>query len=179
MSPEFIMAALPWISAGFSLIQGIAGYSSAKENEKRAKAEGRAAIATGEAEKARQQRINLAKEASFEAGVSTQGTTFEGSPMLAYLENVKQGALEAQDFSYRGQLTNYYKGFEARDYNSRAWASLLGGAAGAASALIPVLNKPTTPKPAPTRLPEIPGPWEYKPLPTGGVYDPGRYRFPR
>jgi hypothetical protein len=163
MSPDFITAALPWIAAGFSALQGVAGFSSAKENERRAVAEGKAAVQTGEAEKARQQRINLSKEATFEAEASAQGTTFAGSPMLAYLENVKQGALQAEDFSYKGQLTKYSKKFEARDYNARGWASLLAGGAGVASALAPVFGGGTTktpPKPT-GKLPDIPGPWTY------------------
>jgi hypothetical protein len=72
--------------------------------------------------------------------------------------------LTAEDFSYKGKLTKYSKGFEARDYNARGWASLLAGGAGVASALAPVFGGGTTkPTPKPTgKLPDIPGPWSYK-----------------
>lgn len=138
ISPAPFIAALPYITAAFSVLQGISGYRTGKENERRSKEEGKAAIVAGEADKARQQRINLAHEATFEAGLSTQGSTFQGSPMLAYLENVKQGALQAEDFNYQGQLKNYYKKVQAADYGSQATSSLFGGFGKAASQLVGV-----------------------------------------
>jgi hypothetical protein len=141
------MGALPWIAAGFSALQGAAGYASGKTNEKRAIAEGKAAVQTGEAEKARQQRINLSQEGTFEADIAAQGATLDSyqSPMLAYLGNVKQGALTAEDFSYKGKLTKYGKKLEAQDYRARGYASLVSAGAGIASSLAPTFGGSKTP----------------------------------
>src|ERR1043166_770819 len=88
------------LTASSSVFKGVSGYQAGSANAAQAKAEGEQALLVGQENAARQRRAVAYKQAQLKAQVGGQGTTMEGSPMEIYLENAKQGELEAQDQSY-------------------------------------------------------------------------------
>lgn len=170
-SDEFIMAALPYISAGFSVLQGLAGFASGRQNAANAEFEAKQAMVTARAEADRERRQKMAVASSSLAQTGAQGRTIEGSPMLNYLQLVQQAELAAQDRIYAGRLQKIAKLNEAEIYSNQAWGSLLGGAAGAAGSLAKTLTPSAAPAPAPSptggTIPSGPLPtFKYKPMPT-------------
>lgn len=127
--------ALPWISAAFSVVQGVQGMRAEKQNQAFAMMEGRQQIAGSEEEAARQRNINRMRQGQAVAAAGAQGTTFEGSPMLLFLENIKQGELEAQDLLYGGRLKKQASDVSARAAAGRAGSNLLGGFVNAGATL--------------------------------------------
>lgn len=137
----FMLPALPFISAGFSFLQGIAGFASGRHNAAYAEAEANSALLAGRAEKDRQRRVNAYKESEFRAELGGSGTVGDVSPMLAYLENVKHGELMAQDKMYQGRLTAFGRNQEARNYRAKGMWDLIGGGAAGLSTLGSTLLK--------------------------------------
>lgn len=129
------MEILPFISAGFSLLGGVAQFQAGRQNAAYSEADAKQAKLTAAAEASRQRRIVNAQLAEFRAGVGAQGTTFEGSPMLAYLENVKHGELEVQDKLYAGKLKSRSLKEQADIYRRQGTMGLLAGGAQAAGTL--------------------------------------------
>jgi len=132
---SFMAAALPFLSAGFSILQGVAGMRANQQNARFAESEADSAIAASKEDAQRQRQINIAKLGEFRAQAGAQGSTFEGSPMLVYLNNVKNAALDEQDLLYKGKLQAFGKRQEAKIYDQQAGSSLFGGIAGAAGSL--------------------------------------------
>lgn len=123
------------IQAVGSIMQGVASMQANRQNAAFATAEGKQAVATGDAE-ARRVRAQVAQQqATLRASAGAQGTTFTGSPMEVYLENAKQGEIMAQDRSYQGQLIKRSKKMEANIYKRQAGSALMGGLFGAAGAV--------------------------------------------
>jgi hypothetical protein len=123
------------LSAGFSLLQGVAGFASGRQNAAYAEADAKQAQVNAQAEATRQRRIVASQQATLRADVGAQGTTFTGSPMEVYLANAKQGEIEAQDKLYAGKLKARSLRAEADIYSRGATSSLFGGFAGAAGTL--------------------------------------------
>jgi hypothetical protein len=123
------------ISAGFSVLQGVAGLQAGRQSAAYAEADAEQAKLTAAAEATRQRRITAAQLGEYRAQVGAQGTTFEGSPMLAYLENVKEGEMQALDKLYAGQLKSRSLKEEANIYRRRGTLDLLGGVAQGAGTL--------------------------------------------
>lgn len=140
-------------SAGLSVIQGIAGMRSAQQNAAYAKADAQQALLQGDTEANRQRRINAAQQAELVAQTGAQGTTMTGSPMEVYLENAKQGELQAQDLKYGAQLKARSYNQQADIYNREASASLFTGIAKGAIGLGSTLLNST--KTAPTTQPPV------------------------
>jgi hypothetical protein len=158
---SFLLAALPFIGAGASLLRGVSALTTGQGQAAAATQEGRQAmrVATEEAGRSRyQSRFQLG---AIRAQAGAQGTTFEGSPMASYLESAKQAELQAQDILYGGQLKKQQAGFQAQLYRRQGIFGLLGGVAGAAgslgSTLIPKGGAPT-PAPAPNKFAMWQGP---------------------
>jgi len=124
-----------YASSAFSVLQGLSGSAANRSNAGAALYEGRQAMATAEAEANRERRLNQARLGSIRAAAGAQGTTFEGSPMLAYLDSVKNAALNEQDILYGGQLKQASKKIEADVYKRQAGGSLLAGVAGGLKSL--------------------------------------------
>lgn len=129
------------LAAAFSVIQGVSGFFAGREEAAFRKAEGKQALATGQAEATRQRRIIAAQQSQLTADVGASGTTMAGSPMEVYLANAREGELQAQDRIYAGQLTAFGKKQEAALAKRRGTSELLGGIAGAASKLGPLFKK--------------------------------------
>jgi len=121
-----------------SILKGVGEMQANKQNALNAKAEGESAMKSAEAEQSRQHTINQAKLGEMRADAGAQGSTFEGSPMLAYLDSVKNAALGEQDILYRGQVAKFGKKMEAGMYSRQAssalFSGIMGGASSAASA---------------------------------------------
>ena len=120
---------LATLGSTLSLLSGIGGMQAGNANAAIAKAEGNQALAAGRAEANRIRARNAATQSTFMAGAGAQGTTFEGSPMLAYLENAKQGELEAQDALYSGRIKASSLKMQADIYKRQGTSSLIGGLA--------------------------------------------------
>lgn len=120
------------ISAVSSVLGGVSALQAGRQSAYNAEAEGRQAQLTAAAEATRQRRINEAQHGAFRAAVGASGSTFEGSPMMAYLENVKQGELNAQDHLYAGQLKRRSYNMQAdlyrREGKNALYSGVLGGA---------------------------------------------------
>jgi len=120
-------AAAQGIQAIGSIMQGVASMQANRQNAANAMAEGKQAVATGDAEANRVRAQVAQQQATLRAGAGAQNTTMEGSPMEVYIENAKQGEIMAQDRSYQGQLVKRSKKMEANIYKRQAGAAMLGG----------------------------------------------------
>jgi len=127
-SPWWIAAV---IAAAQQVGQGLQDYTVNKQNAAYADADAKQARLTAAAEAARQRRINRAQEGDFLAGVAAQGSDLSGSPMEAYLANLKMGEMNAQDKIYRGELTARHFEIQGDIYRKAAWNALIGAAIGA------------------------------------------------
>lgn len=125
----------PWfmaiIAAVSNIFQGIAGYQANRQNAAYAEAEAKQAKLTAAAEAARTRRQVAAQQGEFVAGVGAQGTTFEGSPMEAYINNAIQGELMAQDKIYEGKLKERAFKMQRDMYKRQAFYSLFSAVTGA------------------------------------------------
>ena len=130
-----IVAFLPYLSAGFSILQGLSGFASGQQNAAYAQADAKQAMVTARAEADRQRRIVATQQAQLRADVGAQGTTFTGSPMEVYLANAKQGELEAQDKIFAGKLKKRSLQNEANIYEDQSYGSLFSGFGNAAGTL--------------------------------------------
>lgn len=123
----FLAPALPLIAGGLAVMQGVAGMRANQQNAANASAEAGQELLTSKAEADRIRRQNAFTLSEFRAGVGAQGTTFEGSPMMAYLENVKQGELEVQDALFGGKIRSRSRRMEADIFSKQAPWALIGG----------------------------------------------------
>lgn len=140
---ESLVAFLPYVSAGFSILQGLSGFASGQQNAAYAQADAKQAMVNARAEADRQRRIVAIQQGQLRADVGAQGTTFTGSPMEVYLANAKQGELEAQDKLFEGKLKKRSLKAQANIYENQAYGSLFSGVAGAAGTLGSKLLKDT------------------------------------
>lgn len=134
-------ALLGAISAGFSVLGGISGMQAGRQNAAYATAEGKQDVLNSQAEANRAHRENALKLSSIRATIGAQGSTDEGSPMLAYLDSVKNASLDEQDILFSGKLKQRSKKYEADIYRRGASMSLLGGFADATRSLGSTLLK--------------------------------------
>lgn len=140
ISPEFfsgayVAYALAAVAAAGAVAQGVASSKAEKQNAFNAETEAEQSRLTAGAEADRAKRENQLRLGQIRTQFGSQGTTFEGSPMLAYLENVKNAELEQQDIKYSGQLKSRSKLMEAAIYKRRSDMELFGGGVRAATTL--------------------------------------------
>lgn len=136
LSTQMILAGL---SVASTFAQGLSSMMAGNQNSAFAKAESEQERMVARQASARLRQQNNYKLSEFRAGVGAQGTTFEGSPMLAYLENVKQSELEVQDVLKGGRLRARSKLFEADMSRAAGISSAIGSAGrgfGLASSLL-------------------------------------------
>ena len=142
----FLLPALPFISAGASLLGGVSALTTARGQAAAATQEGRQAMAVATEEAARSRYQSRFQLGAIRAEAGAQGTTFEGSPMASYLESAKQAELQAQDILYGGTLRKQQAGYQAQLYRRQGMFGLLSGVTGAAgslgSSLIPRTGAP-------------------------------------
>ncbi len=122
---------LTYGAAALSALQGVAALRSGQQNAAYANLQAKTAIAQGKEETARRRRINMYQESQFRAGTGLSGTVGDASPMIAYLNLVKQGELEAQTSMYQGALSSIGYKQQAKNYRSQGEAGLFGGLASA------------------------------------------------
>lgn len=119
--------AIPWggiftaLSSGASLLQGITGMVSGMTNASYANAMATQARQAGNAEANRLATINRQKLGAIKAAAGASGTIpTSGSPMMVYLNSVKQAALEEETARYGGKV-------EAIGLEQQAKQSMIGG----------------------------------------------------
>lgn len=115
------------IQAVGSIMKGVAEMQASRQNAAFATAEGKQAVATGNAEADRVRRQVAATQGTLRASAGAQNTTFEGSPMDVYINNALEGEVMAQDKSYEGKLIQRTKKMQANLYKRQAGAAMLGG----------------------------------------------------
>jgi hypothetical protein len=135
---ESLVAFLPYVSAGFSVLSGLSGFASGQQNAAYAEADAKQSMINARAEADRQRRLVAIQQSQLRADVGAQGTTFSGSPMEVYLANAKAGEMEAQDKIYAGKLKKRSLLAQADIYRNQGYGSLFGGFAGAAGSLAKV-----------------------------------------
>jgi len=126
------MQVIPFMVAGAQVMQGIAGYQSQRAAAKAAEYQGEIAMDAAREEARRIRREGQAKLSEMRAIFGAQGTTMEGSPMLVYLDAVKEIELEAETRLHKGRLEKYSAELEAGFRRRQAGATLLTSAIGAA-----------------------------------------------
>jgi hypothetical protein len=124
---------LQYINQGATLLQGIAGFQSGNANANNLSAAAKQARYVGAANKNIMDARGRAQLGELKAQMGAQGTTFSGSPMLVYLDSVRNAAIESQNAYYQGatQAANY----KAQSKLTRAGAqdSLFSGILAAAA----------------------------------------------
>lgn len=121
--------ALQYAYQGATLLQGISGYTSGMQNAEYQKAAGKNALRVGAANKNLMDARGRAQLGELRAQMGAQGTTITGSPMLVYLDSVKNAALESANEYYKGKI-------QSTSYNQQAKVSRKGGEADLWSGLI-------------------------------------------
>lgn len=119
------------MQAAGKITEGVAGFQAERQNAAYASADARQAKLTAAAEASRERYKTEAALGEYRAAVGAQGTAFEGSPMLAYLENVKQGELMALDKIYEGKLKSRAFKIQRDIHLRKGWSTLIGGLLGA------------------------------------------------
>jgi len=131
--------ALQYAYAGATLLQGLSGYSSGNTNAAYLKEAGRQAKMVGAANKNLADARGRAQLGEMRAQVGAQGTTFSGSPMLVYLDSVKNAAIESQMEYYKGEIgAAGYKEqarWAKRGGEADLWSGIIGASAPAMKSL--------------------------------------------
>jgi hypothetical protein len=127
----------PLLTAAGSVFKGVAGYRAGSANAAASKSEADQAILVGQENTARQRRLVAYQQSKLKAQVGSQGTTMEGSPMEVYLENAKQGELQAQDQAYVALLTAHAKKMKAAGESAKGLSELTSGFLGGLAAFFP------------------------------------------
>ena len=126
-------AGIPWgavftgLSAGSQLLQGLAGYRSAQTNAAYMNAAAKQALQAGAANEDIAAARGRAEVGALRATVGAQGTTMAGSPMLVYLDSVKNAALTSAQQYYEGKLKSYSLTQQAKMTKQGGLFDLLGG----------------------------------------------------
>lgn len=124
---------IPWgavftgLGAGSQLLQGLAGYRSAQTNAAYMDAAAKQALQAGAANEDIAAARGRAEVGALRATVGAQGTTMAGSPMLVYLDSVKNAALTSAQQYYEGQLKSYSLTQQAKATRQGGLFDLLGG----------------------------------------------------
>jgi len=131
--------ALQYAYQGATLLQGVSGYASGNTNAAYLKEAGRQAKMVGAANKNLSDARGRAQLGEIRAQVGAQGTTFSGSPMLVYLDSVKNAAIESQMEYYKGEIgaTGYKEQARVarRGGESDLWSGIIGASAPAMKSL--------------------------------------------
>lgn len=142
------MMAIPIALAAMAIMKGVAEMQAQKQNALNAKAEGEAAMQSAKAESDRQKRIDDAQLGEMKANAGAQGSEFAGSPMLVYLDSIKNATLHEQDIIYnKGTIPKFEAKMQADQYRRQgnmamfnagmsAVSSLVGGMAGGAGGMM-------------------------------------------
>jgi hypothetical protein len=114
--------------AGSSLLQGVAGLQAGEANANAMTAAARQSLAAGAANKTLSGMRSRAQLGEMKAQMGAQGSTFSGSPMLVYLDSVKNAALEDENAYYQGQLKASGLSAQSKIARMGGYNSLLEGA---------------------------------------------------
>jgi hypothetical protein len=135
-------AGIPWgailqgAAAGSSLLGGLAGFQSGQANAAYLDAASKQALEAGAANKSIAESKARAQLGELHAQMGAQGTTASGSPMLVYLDSVKNAALESANEYYQGKLRSVGLKSQARISRLGGQADLFKGFIGAGSSLL-------------------------------------------
>ena len=131
--------ALQYAYQGATLLQGLSGYSSGNTNAAYLKEAGKQARMVGAANKNLSDARGRAQLGEIRAQVGAQGSTMSGSPMLVYLDSVRNAAIESQMEYYKGEIgdTGYKEQARVARRGGEAdlWSGIIGASAPALKSL--------------------------------------------
>jgi hypothetical protein len=145
MEPATLGMLFSAMSGVFSVVQGISGMQTEKQNAVNNKADANLAEAQGQAEATRTRQQTKAAQSQLLADTGASGTTTTGSPMEVYLANAKQGEIQAQDKIYAGKLKGRSLRMAAGINSRQASSQLLSGIGSGAASLGSLGSKLATP----------------------------------
>jgi hypothetical protein len=123
--------ALQYVQQGATLLQGISGYTSGRQNAEYDKAAGKNALRVGAANKNLMDARGRAQLGELRAQMGAEGTTITGSPMLVYLDSVHNAAIESANEYYKGKIqsTAYKQQAKISRKGGQAdlWSGIIGG----------------------------------------------------
>jgi len=124
---------LQYLQQGATLLQGVSGYASGNTNAAYNKEAARQSRMVGAANKNIKDAVGRAQLGEIRAQAGAQGTTFSGSPMLVYLDSVRNSAIASQMEYYQGEIgAASYKEQERlarRRGEADLWSGIIGAAA--------------------------------------------------
>ena len=131
--------ALTYAYMGATLLKGISGYQSGAANAAYLNESGRQARMVGAANKNLADARGRAQLGEIRAQVGAQGSTFSGSPMLVYLDSVRNAAIESATEYYKGSIGEAgYKEqarWAKRGGEADLWSGIIGASAPAMKSL--------------------------------------------
>jgi len=131
--------ALQYAYQGATLLKGISGYQSGAANAAYLNEAGRNARMVGAANKNLADARGRAQLGEMRAQVGAQGSTFSGSPMLVYLDSVRNAAIESATEYYKGEIGEAgYKEqarWAKRGGEADLWSGIIGASAPAMKSL--------------------------------------------
>lgn len=159
MDPATIGMAFSALSGVFSVVQGISGMNTEKQNALNNKADAKLAETQGQNEATRQRNITRAQQSELLANTGASGTLATGSPMEAYLANAKQGEMEAQDKIYAGNLKSRSLKAAAKINSRQATSQLIGGLGAGAATLGGMFGRAASTTATPTTTAPVEKKW--------------------
>jgi len=137
MAGQAFSAAVPsmlqYTSQGATLLQGVSGYASGNQNAAYLKGAAQQAKMVGAANKNLSDARGRAVLGELRAGIGAQGSTMSGSPMLVYLDSVRNAAIESANEYYQGEIGAAGYKEQARWAKRGGEADLWSGIVGAAA----------------------------------------------
>lgn len=127
---------LQGISAGSSLLQGVSGMQAGEANAAYLSDASKQALRAGAANKSIAEQRHRAQLGEFKAQMGAQGTTMSGSPMLVYLDSVKNAAIDAVNEYYTGAVQAGSHRAQSKISKMGGYADLFKGVVGAGSSLL-------------------------------------------
>jgi len=122
--------------AGSSLLGGLSGFQSGQANAAFLSESAKQSLGAGAANKSIAEARSRAQLGELRAQMGAQGTTMSGSPMLVYLDSVKNAALESANEYYSGALRSAGLKSQARISRLGGQADLFKGFVGAGGSLL-------------------------------------------
>lgn len=124
---------LQYMQQGASLLQGVSGYASGNANAAYNKDAAKRGLQVGAANKNIKDAVGRAQLGEIRAQMGAQGTTASGSPMLVYLDSVRNAAIASQTEYWQGEIgAASYKEQERlarRRGEADLWSGIIGAAA--------------------------------------------------
>ena len=124
---------LGYLGQGATLLQGLAGFQSGQANASYLDQASKQALRVGAANKDIMDARGRAQLGELRAQIGAQGTTMSGSPMLVYLDSVRNAAIDSASEYYKGAVESSNYKTQAKLARAGAQDTLFSGILGAAA----------------------------------------------